>query len=917
MRLAALFPVLFVGLVLAVAVCLYPYMNESDDAIAWPALSSYYNRDFREAGFRIRCETTTRTQCTVQWTNPIDPKAAAIDAYRIGIEQDVRRDEVLPRFYRQVEAVAGEPEARRVTAVLDAFFQSGLRRLADRGVRRAASRVESFQFPPFRLAASRIIGRREVRDVDGIDASYSTILTGLPKRPAYRADVYASAGTTSDTVSTVRIVPSQGACSTRVLDPASNLICTALHPGAEGAALPCKKIDITVCDPQKDFQCRNPVLQLHALAPGVTMVRGGASPIGRPLVRGALELAADEMVILRQEDGRFEPIHVETNAPYQDFRVELVYGSRAPLSRQRMVNGRWERWYEPTVRPWVEPLVNRWDQLARGDVKTLDAKAPVILALDLNLQRALEDRLAEWMRTNVEKRVVQHLIDFHYNAKGRRDIDLRPGERQHRRAVPQAGVTVLDAETGRILAVASYPPAKAFTTRNGEPAIAPGWRERFGGSAAPDWARRQILEVLTDRISEDTNANFVTHPIGSTFKPILLSLMIDTAPPGGGSDSLASLFDLVVAGHPAAPSPGQPLECPACAAVEHQATAGLPLGPWGSEDGGGTHRGDPWIDRADFIVSSCNKYAITLGVLSMLDWSKQRNDAACCWNATRDRFAFVPSFDVNGPWPAPAPNQIVSSPQALPPVGPWLDARTVSTNASFPEAPVFRRLRGYYDVSSRSQPNAYDPQPWAPCVMPNAATNTQTPPMGTVVRTQLMLTGQPIGPAFTNLFTGAGHNWWTNVKLAEAYARLASNRAIQARFCGDPAANATKLFQWDERYQDLAHILSRQKTAPWVRIDKIETWLRGAPDHRGTLSKTGTSLRSAGYQSTGIFAIYIGNATVGPDGHALGGGKGIVVVAHVDEVAWKDPGKKEVGGSEAVTMLVNSLFRTLSTRLEP
>jgi hypothetical protein len=189
------------------------------------------------------------------------------------------------------------------------------------------------------------------------------------------------------------------------------------------------------------------------------------------------------------------------------------------------------------------------------------------------------------------------------------------------------------------------------------------------------------------------------------------------------------------------------------------------------------------------------------------------------------------------------------------------------------------------------------------------------PAMGTIVRTQLMLTGQPIGPAFTNLFTGAGHNWWSNIKLAEAYARLASNRATVARFCGS-AAPTSPLFRWQERYQDLMQVMSRQKNAPWVRADQMKTWVAAAPD-RGTFSKTGTSLRNDGHQSTGIFAIYIGQAKTAADGHALGGGKGLVVVAHIDDVAWHDPGQTAVGGSEAVTLMVDSLFGTLKTRLEP
>lgn len=917
MRLTALLPIALVAILLGAFICLYPYTTEADDAIAWPALSTFYSKHFQDAGFHIRCETTAKgTRCLVQWTNPTATKAAPIDVYVIGAEQHLRREEILLRFHEAVTKSAGEDEAARVTAVLDGFFQSGLRRLADRGVRRAAARVESLQFPPFRLTSPRMEAGKEVRDVAGVDAAYSTILTGLPKRPDYRADVFAAAGLQSDTVSTVRIVPSTGDSVTRLIDPTSNVTCDAVYPGASGTNVPCKKLDITVCNPASNAACSRAVLQVHAAGPGLTLIRGGSSTIGRPLSHGALPLTADEIVVARSANARFDPLHVETAAGYRDFRVEVIHGSRTPLSRQRMVNGRWERWYEPAVRPWVEPLVTRWEQLARATPAQVDSKTPVVLSLDLNLQRSLETRLAAWMEAHAEKKVVAHLASHHYTHASR-SIEYRSGEVDHRRAVPQAGVTVLDAASGQILAVASYPPSEAYTLRNGEPAVAQGWRERFGGSTAPAWARRQILETLADRITDETNANFATHPIGSTFKPVLLSLMIDTAPPVGGADQLSTLYDLMIAGHPQVPTV-KGLDCTTCTDDGVQATAGFPVGPWGAEDGGGRHGNDDWIDRSEFIVSSCNKYAITLGLLSMVrDWTQQGNPAACCWNAARDTFGFATAQNVGG-GTSPPPAQTTSSAQ-LPPFGPWVDSRTVSTNASFPDAPVFRRLRHYYDVSSRSIPNPYDQQPFAPCVMPKIAA-AAAPPMGTLARTQLMLTGQPIGPAFTNLFTGSGHNWWTNVKLAEAYARLATNRETPAQFCGGSAAPATAdLFKLTSRYEDMMQILSRQKNAIWVRIPTIKTWIAADPTKRGTFSKTGTSLRSAGHASTGIFAIYIGSATTAsdPDHHATRGGKGIVVVAHVDDLGTELVGTRRVGASEQVTQLVDSLFDLLQVRLEP
>jgi len=912
MRLKGFLPLLVVSGLLLAAVVAGPYRITARDAVPWPALTKYYDRDFREAGFTTRCFMGARETCLVRWTNPSDPAAKPINVYSFADDQEFTREDVLQRFYKTARNAAGEAEAQRAVAVLDGFFQSGLRRLADRALHRARDgSAEAFRLPPFRLSDTRRVGRADIREVEGLDSSYSTIATGLPSRPVYRADILAASGggRTAGSLS-VRLVAANGNTVTQALDSSASATCPQISPEGSGNNLVCRSVTVTGCEHVKGFECGEPVVEIHAIASDVALVRSAGSRFARLLSRGGEPLNLDEVVLVRASDQSFEPLYVQSsrNTKISDFRMELVRGDNIAISRQRMVNGRWERWFEPTTRPWIEPLVNRWEQLALVNTsRKIDPAAAVRMSFDLSYQHAIESKLADWMKTNVEPEVLAHLERDHY---GRRDHQLNyaPNEPDlHRRPIPHAGVTVLDAETGSVLAVASYPPVSAITFRGGQPAFGPGWRERMAGTKAPDWARRELLEILSDRLSNDTNANFITHPVGSTFKPILLSLMIDAQPRGGlPADSLGQFFNLVVAGHPPkkAETENQPIACPECADPSYEAVAGMPLGPYGQEEGSWIHRSDPWIDRSDFLLASCNKYAVTLGVLSLFEqWGSTGNNVGlCCWNPRRDSFGFVLGQSPGGN----SSGQIYSESRQLPPLGPWLDHTTFATTARFPEAPVFARLSAYYDVPARSQPDAFDPLPWARCIGIDPFQHREDMPrMGSVNKTQLMLTGQIVGASFTNLFTGAGHNWWSSVKLAEAYARLSEDKQIVAGFCGGSSVPGT-LFSFPGRHSDIVQILSRQHEASWVHVPEVENWLKASPG-RTMLSKTGTTLRSAGYSSTGVFATFIGDAAQSNGMGPLAVGKGIVVVAYVDDL----------GKSDRVTKLLNFLFATLQRRLEP
>jgi hypothetical protein len=911
MRMPLFLPILIAAALVGAALITFPLKTTARDVVPWPALTSYFDQDFRAAGFSITCVSGIDETCTVNWSNPADRFSDRIAVYSFADEQDLTRDDILRRFHERASKVAGQSELRRASGVLDGFFQSGLRRMADRSMRRARDgSTDAFLLPPFRLSELRRVRGKDIREVESLDPSFSTITTGLPRKPNYQADVIApaSSGAASTNAMTLRIVRSVGASVVQTLDPASPRTCRDISPDGKPDPLPCRAVTITGCIASKNFACRSPVLEIHAMAPGIALVRSAGNGDARLLSRGGRPLTVDELLIARADAGkRFEPLQVESTRPgvISDFRVELIHGGDVALSRLRMVNGRWERWYEPSVQPWVQPLVTRWEQLAderrtRTNTPDIDPRAAVRLTVDLTLQQALENRLASWMRDGGwEEAVRNHLAAAHYRGRRHR-LTSTAGEREHRRPVPHAGVTLLDAKTGNILAGASYPPARALVTKDGQPSFAPGWRERLAGDA-PAWAAREILDSLSDRVTNDANANFVTHPIGSTFKPLLLSLTLDARPRGGAQDGLDRLFNLMVAGHPPParePAP-LPYSCPQCAEIGYEAVAGLPLGPYGSEEGSWQHKQDDWIDRSEFLVASCNKYAVTLGVLSLFDWTRPSDgsNTACCWNTRRDSFALSPNQTADGRSAAPYPTDVYSHATQVPPLGPWIEPTQASTTARFADAPIFTRLERYYGVPARSQPDAYDALPWAKCVGLDAlAYRTRVPRMGTVARTQLSLTGQIVGPSFTNLFTGAGHNWWSSVKLAEAYARLAMNKEMAAGFCGGNVAQQP-LFSDTSRHAELLQILSRQRTASWMHLDNVNAWIAQGPK-RVALSKTGTTLRMSGYASTGVLALFAGEAEamVGP--HPSKIANGIVMVVYVDDI----------GKSEQVTRLADQLF---------
>jgi hypothetical protein len=878
----------------------FPHAASPRQTLDWRAVDGFYSGSFRQAGFTIECDIDVPS-CKVVWRFLASSSPSPVDVYECDQEADTRRDDVLSRFLTGARPnVSGD----RVSAAgtLKGFFQSGLRRVCDVATRRARDRATATaRIPPFRFAGGSILNGRE--PVESIDPSFGVIPTGLPQRPSHAGDFFATAGwnasSSASDVSAIRLAPASASPSLIVLDPSVQTACQPTWPGGPDQS-GCGSVTILPCSPSADADCQRPVLLLYALRGGRTIVRVGGSGVGRVYSRALDRLKQDELVSLTADAPE---LFVGSERPGLPFLLRLHSGNTIPVSRLRLANGRWQRWVESSIEAWFAPVVSRYNELARANV--VRSEQSVRLSLNLSLQHELEAQLETWMRSNEEPNVVRH-IRGHF-ASRTHVLSRGVKEHDHRRPIPEAGITVLDADTGAVLAVASYPPRSALTTIDGVPAFAPGWESRLVGNSAPDWVIRQVVELLDDRLSDDTNSNFVPHPIGSTFKPILLSLTMDDQTPSGLSDGVGRLYNLVVAGH--AGTGGDrtaQLSCASpkiCQAPAAEAVAGLPVGPWGQEEGS---HGGAWIGRWEFLIGSCNKFAVTLGVLSLLDWQSHGAGApACCWNQKRDSFGFGLNQTNRG---VPNPSNLVTRPSAVPPLGPAIQMLNdhVVTTSNFGEAPIFSRLQEYFGVSPRTRLDDFDSQPWLACDGLATLRPTDLKEIGTVVSPQLQLSRFPVGAPFTNLFTGASHNWWTDLKLAEAYARIATNRPVNASFCS-PSAPSGTVFANRARQGELIKILSRQRTAPWVETPQIDRWETSGSGTRTAISKTGTSLRQEGYRDTATFAVVAGavGARDTTDNMPIRLDRGVVVVAHVDEV----------GISTNVTHLVDSVFPTLRRRL--
>jgi cell division protein FtsI/penicillin-binding protein 2 len=330
------------------------------------------------------------------------------------------------------------------------------------------------------------------------------------------------------------------------------------------------------------------------------------------------------------------------------------------------------------------------------------------------------------------------------------------GDRYGRRPL-RAGVTVLDAGTGRLLALASYPRSDDLD------ALGLGTDGGRRGAAA---ARRELLR---------RNHNFLQHAAGSAAKPFLTAAILAAEP------RLADLRVRCFGG-------GQPPDTLLGYGLgEHH----LPGDCKGADAEG-------WIDLESFLTVSSNRYVLYLGLLSMAEWGPEGPrgvpGAPLLPESERYRlgdrsFSVKPELRVareedDDPTDPTTPRRSRDEPRT--------ELQEVDEQSGFGRA-----FRDLFDQRVRYRrertAEAFDLRPWEPVLRaaydlsgddgpaprPDEVASF-APVAAERVNLRLNLVQQLRQDLYT-LLLGNGANRWSNVQLAEAMARLVTGRAVEAR----------------------------------------------------------------------------------------------------------------------------------------
>ena len=389
------------------------------------------------------------------------------------------------------------------------------------------------------------------------------------------------------------------------------------------------------------------------------------------------------------------------------------------------------------------------------------------------------------------------------------------------RRLPRVAVTVMQPESGRLLALASYPRAEDL--------------KRYG--LDEDSTRLGLLRH---------NHNFLHHPVGSATKPFLAAAALAAEP------RLASLR----------------LPCTLDAVPE--TLLGYDMGGYdlpgdcsGAGDGG-------LIDLESFLEVSSNRYMLYLGLLAMADWDGggPRAVPAAALLPEGERYLldgrafrsrpFLPMvrYDEDRPGDGHTPLQEVARQSDL-------SARFAALFDQGAEyrreemvsgldldlwEPVLRAARSGGEGAGRLA--ASEPAPRAALAFSKLTSDK--------VNLRLNLAQQLRQDLYTVLL-GNGNNRWNNVQLAEALARLVTGRRVAARLVerievpadrtsrGDEAANgasrpaAQVLFALDDALPEEAEPLAGELPDP-LRRRLLDGMLRVVASPVGTAQKVGTAL---------------------------------------------------------------------------
>lgn len=412
-----------------------------------------------------------------------------------------------------------------------------------------------------------------------------------------------------------------------------------------------------------------------------------------------------------------------------DERYAVEAGERAGLvSFLTRVNGEPERRSYPERLPMAREMARAIDAVVGAARREDRERARDDFDVHLTVDPFLTDRLEERMARVLGSRY------------GRRPL--------------RAAVTVLEAETGRLLALASYPrPDDLDALGVGE------------GGGSTGGAARELLRQ---------NHNFLQHPVGSVGKPFLAAAILAAEP------RLAGLEVRCFAG-------GDPPE----------RLLGYELGEHNLPADCHGAGADGWVDLEGFLTVSSNRYMLYLGLLSMAGWGPEgplaAPGAAVLPEDERYRlgaraFAVKPDLRVvREEEPSAAGTARRRGEEA-----PRTELQEVDEQAGFG-----RTFRDLFDQRVRYRrertAEAFDLTSWEPVL--RAAYGLE-PADGPAPRPDAVASFAPVAPERVNLrlnlvqqlrqdlytlLLGNGSNRWSNIQLAEATARLVTGDAVEAR----------------------------------------------------------------------------------------------------------------------------------------
>lgn len=344
-------------------------------------------------------------------------------------------------------------------------------------------------------------------------------------------------------------------------------------------------------------------------------------------------------------------------------------------------------------------------------------------AIDAAVRRAADEPEAEDTAARDDFDVHLTIDAFFQDLLSRRLADF--ARARYGRRPLRAGVTLLEAETGRVLALASYP--------------GPG---DLGALALGRDTDRRLLE---------RNHNFLQHAVGSAAKPFLAAAALATRP------ELASLRLPCFAG-------GEP---PAEFLGYDFGTYNLPAdcGPGGEA---------PPVGFRRFLELSSNRYMLALGMLAMADWQDGMPSAAADAPALppRDR------FQLGGREQARRPELQVVKDETRPGQTELAD---VQNEAFFR---TFRDLFGHR-AFYRSGPvaDALATELWRPVLEAAGGVGDRGTALAfsAVTPERVNLKANLIQQLRQDLYTtllGLGNNRWSNLHLAGSLARLVTGRGV-------------------------------------------------------------------------------------------------------------------------------------------